>query len=528
MKKSILAAFIAVLLMFFVPSISPQARSINPILETNGSAKQLPYGNEGASPLHAVTPVIPFGSQNNEIGFVEGCECEDIGPEDFIVEDGIVTILDSVNKQLLVYNSEAQIGRIDMPYSGYPRLFAKYEGSFYIFDSALDLIYVIDPCSGLIIDKLPLPANVHSGHVWDMTSDDQGVYLWDGSYNLHDIIHGGVKKPINISSDNNCVSWTTPYSFKETVVSGITVCFLSYDLSGNAYFLAYEEVPDTPVILDEVTLRRYSVNGVMTGVVRVPEEENIYHPGSEAYVDDSGRVYLLLCRKEGVAVYEAELSESYVSHMDSLVQMAKEIEGSLPHEPSRYSQPVSKTRTQVRSTVFEMSTFSWIFLAGNKHVRSNTQPPLYIAQSNVGDVMNAIPYAWGLWDTKSQFLTKQASYASDGYRYMTGNILQNTDAEHTTGDDCSGMASVAYGLGYKYSTTGFEEDTSYVTINKSNLQKMDFLVKSNVHIILFDSLSADTSKYIIYDAAKTTEGCVAHITVSKSSYSTYIARSPWS
>lgn len=287
--------------------------------------KSVSFELDGAC-YYAVTPILEYGREPNEIGLLPGMECEDIGPEDFIVLDEEELILDSVNRRVMIYKNDALSRSIDMDYSGYPRLFTMYYNNLYVFDSALDSVFVLDYNTGSLLEKLPIPSGINSGCVWEMSSDEESVYLWTDTYDLHDILKGGVKKPIDIRTENDSIIWSTPFCEKESTVEGVTACFLTYDAEGNSYFLMYEEVPNTPVILDEVTIRCFSQDGELLGIARIPEEDCLYHPCSNTYVMANGDTYVMLCKEQGVAVYEIQLGETYNSHMDELIQRADAIE----------------------------------------------------------------------------------------------------------------------------------------------------------------------------------------------------------
>ena len=139
-----------------------------------------------------------------------------------------------------------------------------------------------------------------------------------------------------------------------------------------------------------------------------------------------------------------------------------------------------------------------------------------------------MPYAWGRGDTKDDFNAFRTTNGGDGVLNMTGNTNSSVaDFEQyfcATGDGCSGFASVVYGIP-KIGTSIFA--CLYNSIYTSNLKKMDFMVDSGDHIVLFISVNSTNTKYNIYDCTTSNVGRASYRSVSITSLSGYAAMTPW-
>ena len=112
---------------------------------------------------------------------------------------------------------------------------------------------------------------------------------------------------------------------------------------------------------------------------------------------------------------------------------------------------------------------------------------------------------------------------------MTGNTVEFADGSeitqsYVTGADCSGFVSLCYG----FSKIGsYYFSIYYNSISTSSMKKMDYLVKSGVHVVLFHSRNATTARYCIYDSTKNTTGKAACRWSDMANFSSYQARTPW-
>lgn len=277
-----------------------------------------------------LTPAVPYGSGEGELGVDPGNESEPLGPEDFFVDGDTAAVLDSVNGRINFYGAEGFIRSIELPFLGYAARMAKLGESIYVYNVTLDRLYELDYRTGELLRELELPEAFNEDPVWDMTSDGQTVWLWNRKYQLTDITGGSTAQPIEIESYGTAEHWTTlwrtKFTGKKQRFSDVYIRFLGCDKGGNAYFTVTDPLEDTSVILGETTVQRISPEGELTGISRLPIEDYVYCPMlSSVKLAPDGALYHIAVEEDGLRVYEIRLGTEYESRLDELIERAMSI-----------------------------------------------------------------------------------------------------------------------------------------------------------------------------------------------------------
>ena len=176
---------------------------------------------------------------------------------------------------------------------------------------------------------------------------------------------------------------------------------------------------------------------------------------------------------------------------------------------------VSVSRGVAFNTAYAYANYQWYLRQVNRVGGINITIPAWIQNAtNVPKNVNGIPYCYGGYMTLSDFV----NYVGNTYNYQAGNVNLSAPGyvAGTAGVDCSGYASMVYGLGNHCGTWGFYSG-GYTTVTWVQLCKMDFILKINgyanssghtasgSHIMLMHQKVNSTS-FAIYDssAASTT------------------------
>lgn len=303
MKKNICAVILSALLMI----LSFGGLPTHPV---NASAKDIYDTIKDPNEANFIELLkLLFGSGDYSIGYEPGNECEDIGPEDFIIDGDTIILLDSVNRAVKYFVNSSLTKNIDISYAGYPMFIAKTNGMLYVFDCCLECVFEINENSGTLIQKLPLPIGFDCNFAIDFIAKNGAVYLVDSNYNAFDILNPNHAPELllNISANNNIITWSARGNNKQSTFNDVYVRFIGNDADGNSFFSVYHPVMNTCVVLGETTLECYSAGGKLVGVARLSTEQNTYTPAGNLFLSDSGDIYCIECPNNQVCVYKINL-----------------------------------------------------------------------------------------------------------------------------------------------------------------------------------------------------------------------------
>lgn len=475
---------------------------------------------------------ISTGNGTQEVGHISLPE-GNRGVEDFMIANGYIYILDSVNSKILVYNNSNWIMNIpivECVYAG--RLYIDND-NLYVLDMLQDTIYQYD-MNGNVKNTFTISNENNVDNSWllkDMYTENGTLVIEDFNDNKYTLAGNILTFSQPMKSDNS-ERYGVHYRENECVVDekdkNLYVDCIGYS-EGTFVTNVFEYDPNSSNLDMELTLREYNSEGEVQSYALIEYEDWYSVPRNYTRVID-GDTYILQSFENETVIEKVNYSKSYNSQLvftdtDQDNNLVKTMSTSIPY-----------SRNSVLARCESMCNTTWTVQSGHKVIRSGYSSlvtiPSYIGA--VGTTVTGIPYCWGGFfgldanantGNTGQFSSKITSNASDGALYTAGNINTSTSSYQscTIGLDCSGFVSSAYGLTTKYSTTDFSNN--FTSINKSELSYGDILCKAGSHVIIYVTTTS-SGYYSIYDAAKST-GCTQSRTMSAATYSSYTAYSPW-
>ena len=482
---------------------------------------------------------IDIGNGEQEVAYsqpIDGVANE--GPASFAVnENGDIYILDTLNKKILIYKDLKWSSNIDVSYCDYPRDIVAKENKLYILDES-NVIYKTDN-KGYILSANKLPNNLEAYEIKQISVNNEGniiANLGDKEYEIRDdsyFLKNGASletknngKTMDIIKNGNVFS---SISFAE-LTGGINI--IQDNPSGNTYIEVIDDIPDSPMVLVESTLRMLDKDGNQVAFARIPLEDYYNYPLRFFNITNKDEIYIMALKKDFVEIDKVILGNKYISKVDKLKVKAKKEKDKLINNKVETAtlQSMQLTRSQVQTRANAMISLNWTYNAINS---SNPSPstvdwPDYLSSiSAFPSSQIGIPYCWGGFDGIDRSSSSGWSNFSDAMSKgkFAGNINCNGGwKSNTAGLDCSGFVSAAYGFTTKYNTTSFASMGSPT----SSILSMDYYVASGSHILLYNG---DQNTTTIYSKESTTSGTdkTKNYTRTKSWLSTngYVARTLW-
>ena len=321
--------------------------------------------------------------------------------------------------------------------------------------------------------------------------------------------------------------------------------YISTDEEGNLYSVHTMLVQDCSVLAGELTLRVASGDGELLGFYILPVEEYSYLPGSYIRVLENGNIYIMVPTADSVEVRKISPKSETESNQESISESAVKLEQKYASD-TRYRKRVGTACTEEielsRNDVFErakaMADYKWTLK--KTHTRTAKSEPGVVLPRNIAAIqsgqegsswsveMTGIPYCWGgFYALDVGFKNKNfAETVENGF--VAGNINPEGYYKYmTTGLDCSGFVSAAFGFTTKQSTRGLSDLGSKVS-DVRKMDRMDILVQPGEHIIFFCEWMNETTMLVA--EAATREGKVSVHPKSLNELvvnGTYQMRSPW-
>lgn len=485
---------------------------------------------------------INIGNGDQEVAYspqIEGIAND--GPSSFAVGDeGNIYILDTLNKKILVYRNLNWDSNIDISFCSYPRDIVIKGSSLFILDDS-NLIYEVDN-KGTIKSIKKLPAKLEACQINKISIDNVGNIVADS---------GGVKYEINDDgySKKNEISLVTKNNGKEIdIVRGAqvysTISFIEEtggvnvikeDAHGNMFVEVIDEVPDSPLVLLESTVRMIDNSGKQIGFARIPIEDYSNYPLRFFNVTNNDELYIMALKRDSVEIDKIVLGKKYASKMSELKVKAKEEKEKLNKiviESLLGSDPGIPTRSEIKARADAMVNLSWTYTAANRSNPNSTNvtmPPYLSSITTFPSYQTKIPYCWGGFDGVDRSSSTSWTNFNDAISKskFAGNTNTNTSGwqSGTTGLDCSGFVSAAILSTTKHNTTYFATAGTATSTPLS----MDYYVKSGSHILFYTGAQDTTT---IKSEEATTSGspqATKNYTRTKTWLSTngYILRTLW-
>ena len=475
---------------------------------------------------------LGIGDGDYEVGYDYGTHYLHLkGPGGFVIMDGELFILDSVNRRIQVFNLTGEYKRgIALPAEAWPTQICCYEGRIYVLDYDYDRVISVSASGGstqdtadVNMEKYDLPESLPGELVCDLYAAETGVAVTDIENN-----HYYLKQTGSFELGKEYSAITSPE--RREGVPAQTAARVKYgeqtwsidreniindiepkgaDSNGSLYTAFYEMVPNTSVFLMEKTLRRYDQSGKLTGCALIDFADDYTYPNQEFSIQPDGSVYYMACRDGYVSIQTIRLGTTYASQMDKLARRAAEIK--MQHAEDEMSEKaghvynVSVSRSTARSRAMSAANYTWSLRAKNKEPHPSIKLPNYIQQASVGQTVKGIPYCRGGFNGCDTLMSttygKAFSLTINDYR--SGDVSPKDFKGVATGLDCSGLVSSAYRFSSKYNTGGLQNDVGHVLGGLQDLRQMDFAVKSGDHVVLFDRKN-NKDEYQIIDATTTT------------------------
>ena len=493
---------------------------------------------------------IPVGNDEGEIGYATLDGIPQFGPDDFIVENGQVYILDACNSKIVMYSVDGEFcGEIVLEGCDQLIEFTYADGLFYVVD-ACDRLFVYS-ATGERLEVHDLPdgiwgcsisaINVNDGEVsiqvemedmYCLTTDES----WELSVDSQDVVVTGTT-----ISDNVAKSAEVQVAIGDSIISidnqNRYMSLIGTDNNENVYMLVVEYVEYAGQTRFEVSVRKYSQRGDCVDYAIIDMEGWKVVPLDYVCLDEDGNIYLMNCYEDNITISEVTLGNADESKLD--IYMAEMMNtATIASGENAGSAGVAATSAVVsvsRDTAIQrangMCTLTWTVKDCHKNTMTDVTIPWQVREAATGETLVGIPYCWGGFNGYDGSTSFANMAVKEGY--TAGNICDDGYYKSgTIGIDCSGMICSAYALTTKQGTSQL---ASFGTqIEYSALQQGDFLVKSGEHCVMYWYVSG-TSVYFIeaYGADE-----VASPTIQRRcrvfsrdlvyySVLEYVARTPW-
>jgi hypothetical protein len=265
-----------------------------------------------------------------------------------------------------------------------------------------------------------------------------------------------------------------------TVEQRLGGLFLLKALPDGSLYVLVEEVAFGETVQVDQRVHRYDANGNLTGIARIPLNEQHTYVHHVAAVGPDGEVYVLLTRPDRFEV--ARLI--FYPYLSPILKASEPLPES--QQESDFYPASCISRAAMRSVV-DGYINNRVYL-NNTNIDpdnrrcANRGIPHYLGGAGQYD---SVPYDWGGFDTPGLFNTamSQGQQAGD----ITADTTDNVSCSR--GVDCSGFVSRVWQLPRKYSTRGLPNVSR--AASTGSLAYGDVYNSPGVHVILYESASAN-------------------------------------
>lgn len=464
---------------------------------------------------------LALGNGEGQVGYGGSEQVGYRGPSSFAVEDGVIYVLDTLNKRIVVFENGdySEISLEDCPKASHMMY---QNGKLAVVDnnSGVTGVYTTD---GTLVKLISHPEAVknevaakiveigESYVIWNTIAGNSHGYDWEMETSTSGDASVQLKQNMMenevycITSTGEKVVWSVEFENRGLDPLGVR--------DGALVYQQYEYVPDVDMLFTELSIRRVMPDGSETYAV-IDFSEWKAPALDPFYLATNGKVYVMECLEQGTVISEVVLSSSDVSQMDELYQQAEErlrevkameagvVINSNSSEPSHVS-----TRTEVKNRALQMINYTWTVKASHKVKPSGYENqviiPKCVQDAAVGSTFTGIPYCWGGCNGLDTLVGDNYTYTSfsdvvNAANKTAGNISSAVDYQTygTIGVDCVGFVMSAYRFSGDKQVSGtymsYGESISY-----DDLKPMDILAKSG-HVMLY--VSNNGVDYVTYEA----------------------------
>jgi hypothetical protein len=282
---------------------------------------------------------VDVGIGEEEIGYspkFEGVTNE--SPASFAIDNmKNIYILDTLNKKIMIFKKGEFDYNINIDFTKYARDILYNKGNLYILDES-NYIYSID-LNGKIKNIYELPDDIKAFQVKRLSINNEGdivVHLDGYEYNINENFKskgysfGQDSKLISKFIDDKHIKIIENINSEkdreleiELAENSGCVHIIGMDKKGNIYVSVEEDIPDSPLVLVEHTIRKIDSQGKQIGFARIPLEEYYNFPLRFANVTENGEVYIMALKENCVEIYKVILGKTYESKIEDLKEKAK-------------------------------------------------------------------------------------------------------------------------------------------------------------------------------------------------------------
>jgi hypothetical protein len=265
-----------------------------------------------------------------------------------------------------------------------------------------------------------------------------------------------------------------------TVEQRLGGLFLLKVLPDGSLYVLVEEVAFGETVQVDQRVHRYDANGNLTGMARIPLNEQHTYVHHVAAVGPDGEVYVLLTRPDRFEV--ARLI--FYPYLSPILKASEPLPES--QQESDFYPASCISRAAMRSVV-DGYINNRVYLNDTNIDRQNRQCanreiPRYLRGAGQYD---SVPYDWGGFDTPQSFNAAMAQ------GQQAGDISADTpdNVFCSRGVDCSGFVSRVWQLPRKYGTRDLPNVSR--AASTGSLAYGDVYNSPGVHVILYESASAN-------------------------------------
>lgn len=466
---------------------------------------------------------IPIGAEGVHYKGVGIREMEISGPTSLrIAQDGTFLITDTVAARILRYRSD-----------GSPLEAVKVDAANAVSDVAVtgSSIFALDDSpeepvvhrltlDGSALEKTTLPEKLRSEGLSGLTVDDEGAVRGEmrGGAAVVDLFgveragkwlageHYSVQAPgIKGGSEDRTSGVVVKGQLRialkvDNAIGGLSVLGVGPD---GSLFVLLEEISDTAVLSVDQTVRRYSDDGKLLGVARVPVAERYTYVRNGVAVAPNGQVYALVTRPDRVDVVRLRFSPSLKPILPQGEKTGTQLEsGSSGIAASADTEPQTAATTTTCQSRNDMYNIAMSYVNNRTYLSltningstcTGRGKPRYLG---VAGNYGSVSYDWGGYDTPAEF----NSYMSQNYAAGDTDDRKIETCSH--GVDCSGFVSRAWASG-RYTTSSLPGISTEIT--RSELQRGDIINDAGSHVAMFDRLdpngvyTVEATAYNSYD-----------------------------
>jgi hypothetical protein len=531
------------LLLVFILSLAPSCSSPVSTQTGNDNGNTSTNANSQTPQETSVVLSIPVGGEGINYANTDVEESEPWGPSAIsIAPDGTFLIVDTVDNEVLRFRPDgSQMPTIKVDnVVGITDVTANAAHIFVLDESATTPAIVRFTTEGVLEDSQLLTPQLLGGGLRSReslrslsglaTAEDGDVLLefnsgestrrLDNRAALDSSLRGrrfSVEVPTlqsQLSDGGRGLVLLDGQRFAEVRVENLVaeLKILSVNANGDV-FVVLDELAALPQVNVDQTVRRYSSNGTLTGVARVPIRESYTYVRHSPGIDRDSQVIALITKKGR----NAEVVRlNFRTELVPILPRSTFIQSN-----ANPANACTRTRSQIASMARRYIDNSVpLNITNLDGACEGRRKPRYL-KATAGRY-SSVAYDWGGAETVESYNAQMAQNRA------AGDIDTNGVERCSIGVDCSGFVTRCWGFSdpsVKYGTSTLPSISS--EINILELLQGDILNRAGRHVVLFDKLMSDgNGNYVMAWESITTDNAdrVVHEKSSWRRFAGYVAR----